>query len=84
DQSLAGITLMDHPDNPGFPSPFHVRNDGWMGICLSFDQAVQVSREKPLVRRYALWVHDGIPDIAQASLAFEVFARRPPRKAPER
>ena len=83
-QSHAGITLMDHPDNPGFPSPFHVRDDGWMGICLNLDQAVQVSREQPLVRRYALWVHDGIPNIAQASLAFEVFAKRTRRKTPER
>lgn len=84
DQSVAGITLMDHPDNPGFPSPFHVRDDGWMGLCLSFDKAIQVSREKPLIRRYALWVHDGMPDTAQASRAFEVFATRARRKTPQR
>jgi len=82
--SSAGITLMDHPDNPGFPSPFHVRGDGWMGICLSFDQAIEVTRTKPLIRRYALWVHDGIPDTAQATHAFEFFTKRRRREATAR
>jgi hypothetical protein len=76
----AGITLMDHPDNLGFPSPFHVRADGWMGICLTFEKTIEVTEEKPLVRRYALWVHDGVPDVATADRAFEVFAKRAVRK----
>jgi len=76
----AGITLMDHPDNPGFPSPFHVRGDGWMGICLTLDKSIEVTAEKPLVRRYALWVHDGVPDVATADRAFEIFAQRAARQ----
>ncbi|MBA2527593.1 MAG: PmoA family protein, partial [Pyrinomonadaceae bacterium] len=33
-----GLTLMDHPMNPGHPSPFHVREDGWMGAMLSTER----------------------------------------------
>jgi hypothetical protein len=25
---------MNHPSNPHNPTPFHVRDDGWMGACL--------------------------------------------------
>ena len=77
----AGITLMDHPDNPGFPSAFHVRGDGWMGICLTLDKPIEVTADKPLVRRYALWVHDGVADVAAADRAFEAFTKRA-RRAP--
>jgi len=80
-EHLAGITLMDHPDNPGFPSPFHVRGDGWMGICLTLSQAIEVTAEKPLVRRYALWVHDGVPDVEEAGKAFDAFVKRPVRRS---
>ncbi len=76
----AGITLMDHPANPGFPSPFHVRGDGWMGICLTLDKAIELTADKPLQRRYGLWVHDGIPDVARAEAAFEIFSKRTARK----
>jgi hypothetical protein len=80
----AGVTLMDHPENPGFPSPFHVRSDGWMGICLSLEAAIEVSSDQPLRRRYALWIHDGTPDVAQAELAFEAFANRARRQTKSR
>lgn len=79
-EKRAGITLMDHPDNPGFPSAFHVRGDGWMGICLTLDKAIEVTADKPMLRRYALWVHDGVPDAALGNRAFEAFAERPARK----
>ena len=81
-EQRAGITLMDHPSNATFPSPFHVRGDGWMGICLTLDKAIEVSAGKPLVRRYALWVHAGVADAAAAQAAFEEFAARPVRKPP--
>jgi hypothetical protein len=60
--STGGITLFDHPENPGYPSPFHVRNDGWMGICLSLNTPVVVQPGMPLQLRYGLWMHDGIPE----------------------
>ncbi len=60
-KAIEGIMLMDHPKNPGYPSVFHVRNDGWMGICFSFDGARVIEPKLPLRLRYGLYVHAGSP-----------------------
>jgi hypothetical protein len=56
-----GITLLDHPSNPGHPSPFHVRDDGWMGACLTADAPITIRPSTPLRLRYGLYVHGGVP-----------------------
>lgn len=57
---VEGISLMDHPGNPNHPAVFHVRNDGWMGACLTFD-GDRVLKEGESVRlRYGLFVHSGL------------------------
>lgn len=70
----AGITLFDHPDNPNHPAPFHVRNDGWMGACLTLDRSISVSREQPLVLRYGLWIHRGAPGVDILEAKWREFA----------
>ena len=45
EDGFAGITLMNHPINPQNPTPFHVRDDGWMGACLVPD--VRRATQKP-------------------------------------
>lgn len=55
-----GITLFDHPDNPNFPSHFHVRNDGWMGASLTFEGPRKIEPAKPLLLRYGLYIHSDI------------------------
>jgi len=72
-----GITLMDHPSNPNHPAPFHVRDDGWMGACLSFEKPIEVTREKPLKVRYGLWVHEGVADQEEAEAVWKKFAAMP-------
>jgi len=57
---IEGITLFDHPDNPNFPSYFHVRNDGWMGASLTFDGAMETNPHQSLRLRYGLYVHRDI------------------------
>jgi hypothetical protein len=57
-----GITLMDHPANPTFPTPFHVRDDGWMGPSVTLLQPLSITPGKPMIFRYRLWVHGGTPD----------------------
>ena len=54
---LEGITLFDHPDNPNFPTYFHVRNDGWMGASLTHDGPRKIQSNKPLRLRYGLYIH---------------------------
>jgi hypothetical protein len=65
-EKLEGVTLFDHPDNPNFPTYFHVRNDGWMGASLTFDGPRKIrpneprpseGRGEPLHLRYGLYIH---------------------------
>jgi hypothetical protein len=56
-KNLEGITLFDHPDNPNFPAYFHVRNDGWMGACLTFDGPRKIQPNEPLHLCYGLYIH---------------------------
>ena len=59
--AVEGVTFFDHPRNPNHPSHFHVRNDGWMGASLTFDEARVIETNKPLQLRYAFYVHSGLP-----------------------
>ena len=74
---FGGITLMNHPMNPHNPTAFHVRNDGWMGCCLSLDTPVEVTEEKKLRVRYALWVHDGVATQAESETQWQKFIEMP-------
>ena len=74
-EHTAGITLMDHPINPGHPAPFHVRDNGWMGVCLTLDGPLTITPEKPLRLRYGLWVHADVPDAQVLDRQWEAFAR---------
>ncbi len=56
-ESIEGITLFDHPQNPNHPTFFHVRNDGWMGASLTYDKAISIPVNQPLVLRYGLYIH---------------------------
>ena len=72
---------MDHPGNPNFPSPFHVRNDGWMGACLNLDEPIVVTGEQPLRLRYGLWIHRGVPAKDLADAAWQSFSKLDPVSA---
>lgn len=76
-ESSGGITLLDHPRNPGHPTAFHIRNDGWMGACLTLDRPIRISGDPPLQLRYGLWIHAGVPDRAACQVAWDRFARTP-------
>ena len=60
-----GITLFDHPDNPNYPSVFHVRNDGWMGASLTFDGPREIRTDEPLSLRYGLYVHSDMKPVKE-------------------
>lgn len=69
-----GITLMDHPTNPTHPAKFHVRNDGWMGACLTIDGPMTVERGKPIRLRYGLWAHAGVADSERIEPVWRKFS----------
>ena len=72
-----GITLMDHPANPNHPAPFHVRDEGWMGACLTFDGPIAIEPGEPLRLRYGLWMHAGVPDRQTVDAVWSAFSRLP-------
>lgn len=74
-RARGGITLMDHPQNPGHPTPFHVRGDGWMGACLTLRGAITIQPGKPLRLRYGLWVHAGVPTLDRIEKRWQAFAK---------
>jgi hypothetical protein len=75
--TVEGITYFDHPDNPGFPSKWHVREDGWMGASLCMDEERTLEPGQPLRLRYLLHAHRGGNDGARAARIAEEFARAP-------
>ena len=75
---VEGITYFDHPDNPRYPNRWHVREDGWMGASLCFDEGHSVSATQGLRLRYLLWVHRGGADPSGAEAIRAEFAARSP------
>lgn len=75
-----GITLFDHPENPNFPSYFHVRNDGWMGASLTHDGPRTIQPDKPLRLHYGLYVHSNIKPLNAIDAKWKQFVKIEPSK----
>lgn len=71
-----GITYFDHPENPRYPTHWHVRVDGWMGASFNLLEPLEIQKEKPLVLRYLLHAHNGPVDPDRAGYVQEVFAKK--------
>lgn len=78
-----GVTLLDHPSNPSFPTPFHVRGDGWMGASLTFAGPITIHPGQPLRLRYGLYVHDGVPTPERIEDRWKRFAETEVDALPE-
>jgi hypothetical protein len=57
DHAWEGITYFDHPSNPGYPTHWHVREDGWMGASACMKTALTTTQRQPLQLRYLLHIH---------------------------
>ncbi|MGF1578497.1 MAG: PmoA family protein [Gemmataceae bacterium] len=55
-----GITWFDHPENPNYPSSWHVRDDGWMSAASNFRAGSILRRGQTLRLRYGFYVHTGV------------------------
>ncbi len=75
---IEGITYLDHPSNPGQPTRWHVRDDGWMCASPCMKSALTTTIESPLALRYQLLVHSGPADAVRANAAFEAFSALAP------
>lgn len=76
--TTGGITLMDHPQNPGHPTPFHVRDDGWMGASLTLRGPIRLEPGRPLLVRYGLWMHEGVPRPEEVERQYQLFTQQKP------
>lgn len=70
----SGITLMDHPTNPTFPTPFHVRDDGWMCPSITLEKPLQLKPGTKLQFLYRLWIHKGVPGHHTIEAMWQAFA----------
>ena len=77
DRVRGGIALLDHPSNPGHPTPFHVRDDGWMGASLTHTAPLALRPGQPLRLRYALFVHAGAPSVETIQRQWEAYVKLP-------
>lgn len=75
--TVEGITYFDHPENPGFPSHWHVREDGWMCASVCMQTPRLTTRAEPLKLRYMLHAHAGDVDSVRAEQLESEFHRRP-------
>ena len=74
---VEGITYFDHPANPGHPTLWHVREDGWMSASVCLNGPVSTTRKSPLTLRYLLHAHRGDVDPSRAATISKDFAARP-------
>lgn len=72
-----GITFFDHPSNPGHPTHWHVREDGWMGASPCMHGAIETTKAAPLKLRYLLHAHAGALDAERANSVAREFAIGP-------
>ena len=70
DNVAEGVALFDHPSNPGYPSYFHVRDDGWMGCSLTYAEPRLLGAGQTLRLRYALYVHREAPGAGKIDAAW--------------
>lgn len=64
--TVNGAAFFDHPDNPGFPATFHVRDEGWMGASFTYAAPFTLETGESLELNYRIYVHG--PGTDQASL----------------
>lgn len=57
--SRGGVAILDHPSNPGHPTAWHCRDDGWAGAALCKDAEIAITPEKPLRLKYRVVLHRG-------------------------
>ncbi len=72
-----GVTVIDHPSNPGYPNHWHVREDGWIGASICMKREYKIEAESELTLRYLLHVHSGAVIAEEANQVLSRFAARP-------
>jgi hypothetical protein len=72
-----GVTWFDHPSNPRHPTPWHVRDDGWMSAAFNLNEPYELRKDRPVRLRYGFYVHAGDGDPKRAEERAAEFAAAP-------
>ena len=78
DGSLSGLTILSHPENPGFPNPWILRSKNSMQNAVypyPGVDAVPLSNVKPTVLRYRLLIHNGKVKIKTIENIFDDYKK---------
>jgi hypothetical protein len=75
--ATVGFALLDHPDNPWHPSPWHVQEDGTLSPSPFAWRAVELPAGGALLLRYRLHVYSGYVDAGWADARLAEFAHSP-------
>ena len=71
---IEGITYIDHPSNPGQPTGWHVRDDGWLCASPCMNEAITTTKQSPLTLRYLLHIHSGTVQPERANSLHAAFS----------
>jgi hypothetical protein len=52
-----GVAILDHPENPRFPTGWHCRNDGWAGAAFNIDARYVLEPGAALTLKYRVILH---------------------------
>jgi len=78
DGELAGIAMLDHPDNFRAPQPLRIHpSEPFFGPCVSQLGDWKIEPGKPYVARYRFIVSDGAADQAELDRVWNDFAKPP-------
>lgn len=69
-----GLAIFDHPENPRFPTTFHVRDDGWIGASFCYETPYTLEPGAPLALSYRLYAHDGAVGVESLEAHWKEFA----------
>ena len=76
---LEGMTIMQHPSNPWYPSPWFTRDYGFFSPTPLYwpedGQATRLPKGEPLELRYRVLVHRGDHEQAGVAERFEAYVR---------
>jgi hypothetical protein len=73
---IAGVVILDHPDNPRHPTPWYGGTGPglYLNAALLFHEPMTLEQGQALRLRYRVLVHDGPKDTAEIDLAWREFA----------
>ena len=73
----AGIAVFDHPQNPGHPTTWHCRNDGWAGASFNAAGPYTIQPRKRLRLRYRLLLHGGAAAAGHVNARYKDYVADP-------